>query len=258
MRLRPIVPVLAILVIALVTSVAGAANDTFVGILAMANEDDVARQLGLSDDTRTGLAKLIAQRENEATELAMQKNLPADEQAAKLKAFREESEKKGLELLGDDQRRQLEKIRVGRAGLISLAEPEIAKKLQLSDKQQQEIAEIVKDRDRQMARATAQQKKSLVGFYENKLGELVTEEQRAQREQHASSPAGTVDSNPLESTAETTAQPPSAGPTTPATESRPSINGPGRASRVAPSNARANAKPTGTKDTSIARTGDGK
>src|SRR5262245_9474922 len=256
MRLRPIVPVLAILVIALVTSVAGAANDTFVGILAMANEDDVARQLGLSDDTRTGLAKLIAQRENEATELAMQKNLPADEQAAKLKAFREESEKKGLELLGDDQRRQLEKIRVGRAGLISLAEPEIAKKLQLSEKQQQEISEIVKDRDRQMARATAQQKKSLVGFYEKKLGEIVTEDQRARWEQLASSPAGNVDSKPLESTAEMTEQTPSAGPTAP--ESRPSMNGTGRGSRVAPSNARANAKPTGTKDTSIARTGDGK
>src|SRR5262249_10310572 len=157
---------------------ARAADATFVGVLALANEESVAKQLGLSDDTRTQLAKIIDQREKDALELAVDRSGSAGDQAAKLKQFREAAEQEGLKLLSDDQRKQLEQIRVGRAGLAALAEPEIAKKLQLTDDQTTKVADLLAQRDKNMAKATPQQKKNLVGYYERKFAEIITPEQK--------------------------------------------------------------------------------
>jgi len=82
---------------------AAAAEPQFVGVLALAVEDDVARQLELSEDQKQALRKLIDARENLALELALQlKDVPLPERAKKLAPFRRESEQKGLELLDRD------------------------------------------------------------------------------------------------------------------------------------------------------------
>ena len=82
-----------------------AADPQFVGILAELAKDDVARQLGLSDETRTKLNELIDRREEEVVQLVLKiMDLPADEQEKRLAPFRRESEEQGLALLDERQR----------------------------------------------------------------------------------------------------------------------------------------------------------
>ena len=95
----------------LVVPRAHAADPQFVGILAELAKDDVAKQLGLSDDQRTQLNALIDRREEEVVPLALKiMDLPAAEQEKQLAPFRRESEQQGLALLNDDQRAAWQKI----------------------------------------------------------------------------------------------------------------------------------------------------
>ena len=81
----------------LVTPRVRAADPEFVGILAELAKDDVAKQLGLSDDQRTQLNALIDRREEEVVPLALKiMDLPAAEQEKQLAPFRTESEQQGL------------------------------------------------------------------------------------------------------------------------------------------------------------------
>ncbi|HEY2761462.1 MAG TPA: secretin N-terminal domain-containing protein, partial [Pirellulales bacterium] len=263
MHLRRGIIVLAILALAIARlPAARAADPEFVGVLALANEDAVAKQLGLSDEVRTKLAGIIDQRENGAVELAMQKDLPADQQAAKLQAYRKESEKLGLDLLTADQRKQLERVRLGRAGLPALVEPDIAKQLQLTDSQRTRIAEILKDRDAALKRATSTQRQSQLGYYEKKLSDVLTDTQRNQWGQLADDTSGAVvaATDAPAKTTETAAKSADVAttPTEKPSDATPAAStGPSTTRTVAaPSNR--NTKLTSTKDTSIQRTGDGK
>jgi len=104
-----------------------AAAPEFVGILAMVVEDEVARELQLTDEQKSQLLDLIDQREEAAVDLALElRDLGPAEQEARLKPFREESERLGLALLTSEQRRLLERIRIRRLGLAALAEPEVS------------------------------------------------------------------------------------------------------------------------------------
>src|SRR5262245_39306090 len=128
--LRPFVLNLLAVGFLIFASGAHAADSTFVGVLNLANEEATAKQLGLSDDVRKQLASVIDKRENEALELAMQvKGLSPEEREAKIKPFRAESETMGLKLLSEDQRKQLEKIRLMKTGLATLADENVAKEL---------------------------------------------------------------------------------------------------------------------------------
>ena len=66
---------------------AEAADPAFVGVLSVAVEPDIANELGLSDELRGQLLALIDKREQEVQPLALNKDLPADERAAKLAEF---------------------------------------------------------------------------------------------------------------------------------------------------------------------------
>src|SRR5690349_20910362 len=95
----------------LLSRAAIAADTTLVGVLSVASDPEVTKELGLSDEVREKLAKLIDQREGEALELSYStKESPAAERDAKFRAFRDESEQLGLKLLSDAQQRQLEQI----------------------------------------------------------------------------------------------------------------------------------------------------
>jgi cell division protein FtsL len=101
-----------------------AADSAFVGILSLVAEEDTAQELKLSAEVQTQLKKLIEDRENEVQELALEiKDLPSAERAAKLAPFVAESEKQGLALLTDEQKKRLHQIRISRAGWTTIAEP---------------------------------------------------------------------------------------------------------------------------------------
>ena len=82
------------------------------------------------------LTELIDRRENEVLELTLLvKGLPAAEQEAKLKPFREESEQQGLKLLSETQRQKLEQIRLQRLGNESLRDSAVAERMNFGNSQ---------------------------------------------------------------------------------------------------------------------------
>src|SRR5262249_10257007 len=168
----------------------GAAD--WAGVLALADEPSVAKQLGLSEEKQAELTKLILKREDAAGELALkQRELAPEEYAAKLKEFREASEKAGLELLTPQQRQMLEKIRLGRAGLAALGEPAVAAKLQLSAEKQAEVAKILQERAKSLAAASGAAQKQQAGDFERRLRDQLTAGQLSQWEQLSSATAET-------------------------------------------------------------------
>lgn len=80
----------------LANAFAFAVDPAFVGKLALLADPEVAKELGLSDDTKKKLADLINQREQEATALVAKiKSLPAAKQAEQLAALRGRVRKAG-------------------------------------------------------------------------------------------------------------------------------------------------------------------
>src|SRR5690349_1396782 len=86
--------------VAAATISARAADPAFVGVLALAVDEEVAKQVGIPEETRRQIAELVDRREAEVLNLALEaRSLPEAERAAKLRPFVEESERLGLELL---------------------------------------------------------------------------------------------------------------------------------------------------------------
>ena len=157
------------------------AEPEFVGVLALAIEDEVAQRLGLGQDQTDALVKLIDARENvDALELALKlKDLPAPKRQEQLAPFRRESERKGLELLSPEQRRKLEQIRMQRAGLATLAEPAIAERLQLNDQQRTQVAELLRQREEHTAAADKKAAHVVRAEVERSLRSLLSDQQWA-------------------------------------------------------------------------------
>src|SRR5947207_2940458 len=113
---RYLVPFLALVMIAGAAAKVRAADPNsaeWAGVLSLADEESVAKQLSLTEEQRSKLADLFFKREEAAGELALkQRDLAPEEYAAKLKEFREASEKAALELLTPEQRPMIEKIRL--------------------------------------------------------------------------------------------------------------------------------------------------
>ena len=217
---RFLVPMLALLMIGSAAAQVRAADSNaaeWAGVLALTDEGAVAKQLGLSEEQRSKLSDLFFKREEAAGELALkQRELPADEYAAKLKEFREASEKAGLELLAPEQRQMIEKIRLNRAGLAALGESDVAAKLQLSAEKQAEVAKILQERAKALAKASGAAQKQQAGDFERRLREQLTPDQLAQWEQLSSTTTETPsaqEETPKEATAKT--EEPTAEPAAP-------------------------------------------
>jgi type II secretory pathway component GspD/PulD (secretin) len=203
-----IVLLIAVFVFASAAS-AVAADATFVGALSLANDSEVAKSLDLSAQTREKLAKLIDDREGEALELSFElKELPEAEKEAKLRSFREESEKLGLKLLTDLQRKQLEQIRLERTGLSALSEPRIAEKLKISVDQHDAIADLIKQRDEALSKASSSSAQAVRAEFERKLADALSPEQRKLWDQLTGAPVGAG-----ETVAATAAEKPAEKPT---------------------------------------------
>lgn len=164
----------------LVGSSAQAADATFVGVLSLAVEKEVADKIGLADDVRVKLMELIDQREQAALELAIKiKDLSPEERAKELAPFVAESEAAGLALLSDEQKTALEKVRIARAGMQSLTEEKVAKQLGINDEQREKVAALIKERDEQLAAGGDSKRSITLAYYEGKLARVLTPEQKA-------------------------------------------------------------------------------
>ena len=169
-------------------AVAGAPE--FVGVLSIALEEPVAKELKLSAEQQAKLLEFVDARENEAVDLALQlKDLSPSEREAKLAPFRRESEAVGLALLSKEQRAQLEKIRLSRLGLVALSEPAVVEQLILGDEQQKQVAGLVKERGEKLATADEKSSQFIRAESERKLAALLTQQQRSAWEKLSGSEA---------------------------------------------------------------------
>jgi type II secretory pathway component GspD/PulD (secretin) len=160
---------------------ATAADQAFVGVLALASEPAVAKELGLSEDVLKQLNDLIGKREDEVGALVL--NLPKDlEQAdkdAKMAEFAAESEKQGLKLLTAEQQAKLQQIRVRRVGPVALMEAAIADQLELTAKQRGQLKTTHGFYELETATAPEATKAKAKVEFEKKLLALLTPEQKA-------------------------------------------------------------------------------
>ena len=173
----------ALLLTCLISSMAShlmAADPSFVGVLALAVDSDVATRLKLDDDTRKKLLELIAKREQTALSLALEiKDLPAAVQEERLAPFVAESEKLGFALMTYEQRDELARIRVAQAGMVTLAEEDVAAALALSDEQRAQVTSLLKERATQTTRGGEIQRRITHQAFERRLAGVLTDKQKA-------------------------------------------------------------------------------
>jgi type II secretory pathway component GspD/PulD (secretin) len=161
-------------------SQARAADEEFVGVLAIALEKETAEQLQLSSEQTAALLKLVEKRENDVLELALRlRTATVEQRDAELTPFRRASEAEGLKLLTDPQRTTLEQLRVRRGAGASLAEPAMAAKLGLTPEQTIAIAKLAAERRDQLGRANGQEREVLRNTFEQRLFAQLTPEQKA-------------------------------------------------------------------------------
>jgi type II secretory pathway component GspD/PulD (secretin) len=170
----------------IVGATAWGADATFVGVLATAVEPDAVKALGLSDEVREKLIKLVDERELEALELVAEiKELPAAEKTARLQPFVEESERLGMELLTDEQKTKLGQLRIAKLGMLGLGDPQIAGQLGIDPEKQPAIDKILASYKEVLATGSDVQKSTAKKIYEGQLAALLTPEQKAKWEELA-------------------------------------------------------------------------
>ncbi|MCI0358388.1 MAG: hypothetical protein L0211_07895, partial [Planctomycetaceae bacterium] len=172
--------------------VAGAADPTFVGVLSLVVEPDVAKELGLSDEVKGQLVALIDKREQEVLPLATNKEMPVEERNSKLAEFVAESEKQGLALLSDEQKSKLAQLRIAKLGMLGLNDAKIATDLGITRVQQLEIEKLIKEYNDTMATGSDFVKKLARSSAEKRLAALLTDEQKASWEKLTGAKAGVV------------------------------------------------------------------
>jgi hypothetical protein len=142
--------------------------------LAIAVSDDGARRLGVTDDVKQKLRELVEMREREALSAALQiKDLPTEQIAAKLAPLIAETERQGMELLTVDQRARLEQLRIAEAGMSTLAEPDVASVISLSDQQRKQVQDLIAKRDEVLSGSGDAERRAARDEYEQKLSEVL-------------------------------------------------------------------------------------
>ena len=158
---------------------ASAADAEFVGKLALISEDEVANSLLLSDNVKEKLRALIDQREEAAIGLVLAiKDLNLADQKAKLAPFVAESERLGLRLLTNVQKNKLEQIRLKRKGLLAIAEPSVAEKLNLTDEQRTQAKRLLDEFQTNLNPGQPEQERLARITCLQELSKLLLEEQR--------------------------------------------------------------------------------
>ncbi len=157
-----------------------AADPSFVGVLALAVDDQAAKQLGLSEEVRGKLRAIVERREKEAVNLALSiRELPPDMRAERLAPFVAESERQGLALLTQDQRSKLNQLQLQKKRMSSLVDPEIALALELTSEQQAAIARLMAERATAITRGGETEQRVAREKYERQLRSVLTDAQKA-------------------------------------------------------------------------------
>jgi len=113
-----------------------AADYDVVGVLAIAVEPEASEQLGLTEKQLAQIQDVIAEKEAEILSSAGDlRVLTPDQRNARLAEFRLATEEAGLQILSAQQRAKLEQMRLKRFGLRVLADPVVARRLQISPEQ---------------------------------------------------------------------------------------------------------------------------
>jgi len=123
-----------------------AAETDFVGSLQLAADEEGARLLGLSDETRRQLSTLVAKRAVEAEQLLTDSNLSENDKKERLARWVQESEQLGFALLTMDQREKLIQLLLARQGMVTLARADVRQILVLTKTQLREIDELLEER----------------------------------------------------------------------------------------------------------------
>src|SRR5262245_54486397 len=170
---------------------ANAADAAFVGKLALIDDPDVARELGLSDEVKKKLVDLIKAREQEAVGVAGKlKGQPLAKQAEALAPFVAESEKQGMALLDDSQVAKLNKLRIAKEGMMGVLASDISQKLQLTPEQAKDIGDLLQQHKTQISSANEFQKRMARQMFERRIAGVLTDAQRGAWEQLSGVPAG--------------------------------------------------------------------
>ncbi len=124
-----------------------AANPELVGIIAAALDPAFSIGLELSEEQTTKLRALVEKQESAGLNLASAlRELPPSERDAKKRAFVRDFEQLAYKELTMQQRSRLERIRLSKLGLASLAEPEVSEMLGLSQGQIDQVNQVLSSR----------------------------------------------------------------------------------------------------------------
>ncbi|WP_254507560.1 secretin N-terminal domain-containing protein [Anatilimnocola floriformis] len=163
---------------------AAAADPAFVGVLALASEPAVAKELGLSEDSLKQLNDLIGKREDEVGALVLElpKDLSQADKDAKLADFVAESEKLGLKLLTAEQQTKLQQIRIRRVGPVALLEKGVGEQLVITERQRGQLNTYQQMFEQENAAAPEAAKAKAKVELQKKMLEILTPEQKAKWE----------------------------------------------------------------------------
>ncbi|MBU6175111.1 MAG: hypothetical protein KGQ60_14980, partial [Planctomycetes bacterium] len=162
-------------------------NPDIVGILASITEPANAAELGLSQDQIDKLEALIKEHEGKALDFSSQiRSLPSTERRAKEMENIRIVEKRGMDLLSDQQRTVAEKWRLQKLGPMALLDPETAKQFSVSEEQMAKMQNILEGRRALMRSVGPEKAREEIS---KRLTETLTEEQKTQWTQLVGAPA---------------------------------------------------------------------
>jgi type II secretory pathway component GspD/PulD (secretin) len=191
-QIRSVLFIACAIVLAPLWGVAAAAADAdIVGSVAMLVDPAVAKQLNLSVTQRQNFASLVNRRESDALEFA---SLAPQEQATKLAELRRRTEQEALADLTEIQRAAFAKIRLGRSGLESLADEQLAAQLGLDAEQKKKVAALLAERGQRLDSAAATDRQAIQAQFDQQLVAVLSPEQKLAWEKLAGVPvpAGTA------------------------------------------------------------------
>ena len=165
---------------------ASAADPKFVGVLALAVEEEGAKRLNLSEETLQKLLAFIDEREEKAVNLVQQiRTLPEAEQEARLRPFREESENLAVQLLTVPQREIFNQMRLASRGLDALTDPQVIAVLTLTKEQQESVKTLLAQRSEALTQGDSQQQAAVKTQFQQRILAVLTAEQRTRWEKLA-------------------------------------------------------------------------
>ncbi len=151
------------------------ADKDLVGVLAIAIEQPMAKQLALTENQLTSLQEIVKKREQLGLDLhAKIKDLPPSERDEAKRAFVREAEQAGFAILNEQQRSKLKQARLAMMGMTSLSDPDVAKDLELSEGQIKQINEVLASRG-DLVREVGRDKVSAT--MEQRLKQVLTQSQ---------------------------------------------------------------------------------